>query len=113
MSDFKPVGRVSELPEGVIVAITFDGARVALLRRGREIYAFGDRCTHLGVSLARGGFVDDCSIGCWLHGARFDPRTGAVLGGPATAPLQIYEVRQGRSADGEATVELRRHSPDR
>jgi nitrite reductase/ring-hydroxylating ferredoxin subunit len=28
-----------------------------------------------------------------LHGASFDVRTGAVLGGPATMPLAAYQTR--------------------
>jgi 3-phenylpropionate/trans-cinnamate dioxygenase ferredoxin subunit len=36
--------------------------------------------------------VDDCSIECWLHGSRFDLRTGEALSLPATAPVPVFDV---------------------
>jgi len=31
---------------------------------------------------------------CQCHGSCFDITTGAVINGPATAPLTIYEVQE-------------------
>ena len=31
---------------------------------------------------------------CQCHGSRFDIATGAVINGPATEPLRIYEVQE-------------------
>jgi nitrite reductase/ring-hydroxylating ferredoxin subunit len=31
---------------------------------------------------------------CQCHGSTFDIRTGAVLGGPATKALKVYEVQE-------------------
>jgi nitrite reductase/ring-hydroxylating ferredoxin subunit len=31
---------------------------------------------------------------CQCHGSRFDITTGAVIGGPATKPLNVYEVQE-------------------
>ena len=31
---------------------------------------------------------------CQCHGSRFDITTGAVISGPATEPLELYEVRE-------------------
>ena len=43
------------------------------------------------------GDVWDCSIECWLHGSRFDLKTGDPIGLPATEPVPVYpvEVRDG------------------
>jgi 3-phenylpropionate/trans-cinnamate dioxygenase ferredoxin component len=30
---------------------------------------------------------------CQCHGSRFDITTGAVIDGPATVPLKVYEVQ--------------------
>jgi nitrite reductase/ring-hydroxylating ferredoxin subunit len=38
---------------------------------------------------------------CQCHGSRFDVTTGAVINGPATEPLHVYEVQE---ADGEIRV---------
>jgi 3-phenylpropionate/trans-cinnamate dioxygenase ferredoxin subunit len=41
--------------------------------------------------------VDGCTLECWLHGSRFDLRTGNPSGPPATAPVPVYpvEIREG------------------
>jgi 3-phenylpropionate/trans-cinnamate dioxygenase ferredoxin component len=31
---------------------------------------------------------------CQCHGSRFDITTGAVINGPATDPLRLYEVQE-------------------
>ena len=43
------------------------------------------------------GEVDGCTIECWLHGSRFDLRTGKPTGLPATEPVATFpvEVRDG------------------
>ena len=45
------------------------------------------------VSVADG----DCTVECWLHGSRFDLRTGKPIGLPATEPVATFavEVRGG------------------
>ena len=43
------------------------------------------------------GEVDDCAVECWMHGSRFDLRTGAVLNPPATRAVAAFPVR----VDGE------------
>jgi 3-phenylpropionate/trans-cinnamate dioxygenase ferredoxin subunit len=36
--------------------------------------------------------VDGCTLECWLHGSRFDLRTGEPTGLPATVPVGVYAV---------------------
>ncbi len=46
---------------------------------------FDARCTHLGCGY---NYVPEAKVfQCPCHGGRFDPRTGAVLGGPPPRPL--------------------------
>ena len=49
------------------------------------MFAINDICSHANVSLSEGE-VEDCTIECWLHGSRFDLRTGKPTGLPATDP---------------------------
>jgi 3-phenylpropionate/trans-cinnamate dioxygenase ferredoxin subunit len=37
--------------------------------------------------------VEGCEIECWLHGSRFDLRTGKPTSLPATEPVPIYPVK--------------------
>jgi 3-phenylpropionate/trans-cinnamate dioxygenase ferredoxin subunit len=48
-------------------------------------------CTHATVPLSEGE-VEDCTIECWLHGSRFDLRTGEPTGLPAITPVDVYPV---------------------
>ena len=53
------------------------------------------------------GEVDGCTLECWLHGSRFDLRTGKPLGPPATQPVRTYPVSV---ADGDVYVDLENHT---
>ena len=41
--------------------------------------------------------MEDCTLECWLHGSRFDLKTGEPTGLPATVPVKVYpvEIRDG------------------
>ena len=66
---------------------------VAIVRdEDGELHAISDICSHGAVSLSDGE-VEDCSIECWLHGSRFDLRTGEPTGPPAIVPIAVHTVR--------------------
>ena len=46
-----------------------------------------------------GGLLTGTTITCQCHGSRFDIPTGAVISGPATEALTVYEVRAVRRDD--------------
>jgi 3-phenylpropionate/trans-cinnamate dioxygenase ferredoxin component len=88
----RPVITLSELPPTGAVRVIVDGQPVAVVRtEDGEVHAIGDTCTHADVSLAEGE-VEDCSIECWLHGSRFDLRTGRPTALPAIRPVPVYPV---------------------
>ncbi len=62
---------------------------VALARDGDEFFAIQDMCSHAAVALSEGE-VEDCTVECWLHGSRFDLRTGKPTGLPATEPVATF-----------------------
>ena len=66
---------------------------VALVRdEDGELHAISDICSHGAVSLSDGE-VEGCTIECWLHGSRFDLRTGKPTGLPATVPVPVYDTK--------------------
>jgi 3-phenylpropionate/trans-cinnamate dioxygenase ferredoxin subunit len=76
--------------------------RVAIVLIGGRLYAFDDLCTCADERCPlSGGLLTATTIICQCHGSRFDVATGAVLDGPATKALDIYEVRE---ADGLVQV---------
>jgi len=56
-----------------------------------EFFALQDLCSHAAVNLSEGE-VADCAVECWLHGSRFDLRTGKPTGLPATEPVATFPV---------------------
>ncbi|GAA3822986.1 non-heme iron oxygenase ferredoxin subunit [Cellulomonas soli] len=73
---------------------------VALVRdEDGELHAISDICSHGAVSLSDGE-VEGCTVECWLHGSRFDLRTGKPLSPPAVRPVPVYPV----TVDGERVL---------
>ena len=91
MSDFHDVMRLVDLPEGTAKRVEIDGEAIALVHTRGEVFAVDDTCTHAEVSLAEGE-IDGCTLECWLHGSRFDLRTGQPSGPPATRAIAIHPV---------------------
>ncbi len=85
------VARLSELPEEGAVRVQVGSTPVCLARSGGEVFAVNDVCSHADVSLSEGD-VEDGTVECWLHGSRFDLRTGRPTGLPATKPVAVYAV---------------------
>ena len=93
---------VADLPDCKPLAVEVDDTEIALVRHGDEVFAIRDECSHAEIALSEGD-VEDCTIECWLHGSRFDLRTGAALGLPATEPVAVYPVHLD---GGDVLVEI-------
>ena len=90
---FVRVCSVSDLPSVGAVQAEVDGELVAIVRDSAgDIHAIDDTCSHANVSLSEGD-VEDGEIECWLHGSRFDLRSGMPTGLPATSPIAVYPVK--------------------
>ena len=69
-----------------------EGQKIALFRVGQAFHALSDTCTHRGGPLSE-GTVEGAEVTCPWHGARFDIKTGAVMGPPAGREVRSYPVR--------------------
>jgi len=79
-------------PESAIpVEVPRNGSRLelAIVHSNGAFYAIADECSHASIPLSEGD-VGDGEIECYLHGSRFDLRTGEPIGLPATEPVAIY-----------------------
>jgi len=95
---------VADIPEGAALRVMVGDQPVALAWCDGEIRGVLDICSHADVALSEGE-VDDCSIECWLHGSRFDLRSGQALSLPATAPVPVFDVAvSGDRADARVLV---------
>ncbi len=85
---------IKDIPDGGTMSVTLvSGEQVCLIRRGEQVSALHDQCTHQGMSLSAGEVLPDGNIECAWHGARFDCVTGAVRRGPAEEDVKAYSVR--------------------
>jgi 3-phenylpropionate/trans-cinnamate dioxygenase ferredoxin subunit len=84
---------VDDLPTLGAVQAEIAGQKIAIVRDSAgDIHAIDDTCSHANVSLSEGD-VEDGEIECWLHGSRFDLRSGKPTGLPATSPIAVYPVK--------------------
>jgi 3-phenylpropionate/trans-cinnamate dioxygenase ferredoxin subunit len=83
---------LAEIPTDEALAVEVDDVAVAVARDGEELFALQDLCSHAAVALSEGE-VADCQVECWLHGSRFDLRTGQPTGLPAIVPIAVYPVK--------------------
>jgi 3-phenylpropionate/trans-cinnamate dioxygenase ferredoxin component len=97
MSGFVRACALADLPVGSVRRVEIDSEPVALVHGDDGVFAIDDVCSHDEVSLSDGE-VEGNTLECWLHGSRFDVRTGAALCLPAKQPVAVYDVEiQGDS----------------
>jgi nitrite reductase/ring-hydroxylating ferredoxin subunit len=82
---------LNEIPEEAARRVVLDGIPICLARSQGEVFAISDICSHADVSLSEGD-VEDGTVECWLHGSRFDLRTGQPTSLPAVKPVATYPV---------------------
>ena len=91
------------LLEGRLVRAQAGEMPVVLLRRGGEVLAIAETCTHLGGPLSEGELDGDV-VTCPWHGSRFSLHDGSVRHGPATFPAAVlrgpHHGRAGRDPRG-------------
>ncbi|MCW2808949.1 MAG: hcaC [Marmoricola sp.] len=88
---FQRACALGDLSDDTPLRVEVDGLAVALVKHDDEVFAIEDECSHAAVPLSDGD-VEDCTIECFLHGSRFDLRTGKPTGLPATEPVPVFPV---------------------
>ncbi len=107
---FVRVCAVAEVPPEAAVAVDADGLDLAIVNSAGRFYAIADECSHAAIPLSEGD-VGDGEIECYLHGSRFDLRTGEPTGLPATEPVPIYRCRvEGDDVLVDTSAPLDRHA---
>jgi nitrite reductase/ring-hydroxylating ferredoxin subunit len=93
----RTVGPADAIPDDLVVPYYIQDLkrRISIARVGGRLYAFDDLCTCAEEPCPlSGGLLTGTTIMCQCHGSRFDITSGAVINGPATKALTVYEVQE-------------------
>lgn len=83
---------VDDIKPGKAIRVKIGETAIAVVKtKAGEIRALDDKCSHGEISLSE-GFIDNETIECWAHGAKFSLATGEPLTLPAFEPVAVYEV---------------------
>ena len=94
---FRTIGPGEAIPNDFVVPYYLGDRklRISIARVNDRLYAFDDLCTCTREACPlSGGLLAGTTIMCQCHGSRFDITTGAVINGPATEALKVYEVQE-------------------
>lgn len=101
--EYTPVMAEADLHENQLTRVSVRDVPLLLVRRGGQILALAETCSHLGGPLAEGELVGN-TVRCPWHGSRFSLEDGSVIDGPATHPQPCLEARV---REGQVEVRLR------
>ena len=83
---------VEDIKKGKAIRVKIGEEAIAIVRtKADKVYALNDKCSHGEISLSE-GFVDNETIECWAHGAKFSLETGEALTLPAFEPVSVYPI---------------------
>jgi nitrite reductase/ring-hydroxylating ferredoxin subunit/uncharacterized membrane protein len=89
--EYTPVCAELELRPEELKKVNAKGTDILLFKRGNQIFAMGEKCSHLGGPLSEGQIKGD-TVQCPWHGSRFCLTDGSVVDGPATHPQPTLDV---------------------
>ncbi len=120
MSEFQPVAKISQIPEGEGRSFPVNGTMVGVFQHQGEFFAINDFCPHQGASLSDSPVAEDGSVMCPWHAWCFSIKDGSWLDTPgsklkaASYPVRIEgdDVLVSVPQPDEKTDELSNDSSD-
>ena len=89
------IGSSKDIAPGQMRVFDLEGTKVTVANANGDLFAFDDRCTHMGCSLSNGE-LNGTIVTCPCHGSQFDVTSGAVVRGPAARPVRSHAVQVER-----------------
>lgn len=91
---YERVASLDDVKVGEALQVTCGGEPMCVVRVANDtVKVVHDVCSHQQWSLSDGGWVEDDTIECSLHGSAFDLDTGLPTCLPAVTPVPTYAVR--------------------
>ena len=87
---FERVAALEDLWDGEMRSLAIRGKKLLLVKLDGQVYAYEDRCAHLGLSLGDGR-LENGVITCKAHEYQYDARTGLGIN-PKVARIRSYPV---------------------
>jgi nitrite reductase/ring-hydroxylating ferredoxin subunit len=103
MAEYVNAIAASEVDPETACVVEIDGREVAIVNTGGAFHAIQNDCTHAGYPMGEGDIVGEGIIECPGHASTFNVVTGEPINGPATEPLETYDVEV---VDGMVRVAL-------
>ena len=92
----------AELADGEKKALVVDGQRIALIKKGNELFAISNKCVHMECPLSKGE-LEGYIIKCPCHDWRFDIRSGEFLDA-RELKVDVYELQV---SDGKIYLKIK------
>lgn len=102
MSKWVSIGTPIEIANNECKIVEISYKNIAVFNLDGTFCAIEDNCPHQHMPIAD-GLVENGTITCPFHGAKFDLRTGQLLAPPACENLTTYPTRV---VDGEVQIEI-------
>ncbi len=92
MSQFTPVFLLINLPPDTLRRVEIKNLKIVVARTDDGIYALEDRCSHEDYNLSD-GWIEEKTLCCPMHGAKFNLKTGQPETPPAHEPIKTFPVQ--------------------
>ncbi|MBA2312882.1 MAG: Rieske 2Fe-2S domain-containing protein [Actinobacteria bacterium] len=92
LTEWTAVMKESDVSDGKPALASHEGLDLVVLKRGQQVWALSNRCTHRSGPLNEGDLDGTCIVCPW-HGSAFEISDGTVKRGPATIPQPAFEAR--------------------
>lgn len=92
MFEFVDAIKADEVEPETACVVEIDDREIAIVHTGGKYYALQNECTHRRQAIGEGDVVGEGVIECPGHGATFNVLTGEAIEGPATDPLETFDV---------------------
>ena len=89
---FTKIGLLAEFEQGKPTVKNIGNKTVLILNADGTFYALDEACPHSRGPLSE-GVIDDLTVTCTWHGAKFSLETGKGLSGPCLNGVRCYQTR--------------------
>jgi nitrite reductase (NADH) small subunit len=91
MSRLIKVAEIKDVSPGAAKVVQVEGRSIALFNVAGAFHAIDNTCPHRGGPLGEGELAGEL-VTCPWHGAKFNVKTGEVLGPPAHTGVRSFPV---------------------